>query len=698
MRFTLFPITVILGLITSFGICEPVHSEEDKLEGAISATGKVSDVKGSKAKYHEYSDDKSGGVFGDVEANYDSPRYHMEFKATDPGYDTQHGRIEGNLYDKFKYWLDYNEIIHNITTGARSFYNGAGSETLSGTAGTNSNTWPSTFDYHTKRKRFGTGIDLKLVKPFFFDASYNHEKKEGTRPTSTQLGSTAGNFFSEIPEPVDYRTDNMKFEGGYARKPFFFSVSYNYSRFRNENSDISFTNELGLFPSDNGQGGHLFSLPADSKMHKFTFQGNVKLPMNSKLNVNLGDTRTRSETNSFTTFKGKVDTKNYDLTFTTNPLRFLEGKVYYKYYDRDNKSHSGPIVDVFDSTLPYETFVTNPISYTKSTFGGDLGFRLPAQFHLSAGYKNVKTRRNFVDEIDPGSINLADVLPHTTDNIFNVDLKWSGLDFMSAWIGYERLARGTTYQTIESRNLIFRNYSYAAQDRHTFKTGIDLSPTDDLNLSFEYDYKRSIYNDILFGVKDDTSNAISFSGDYAFRKLLRFSTYFDAEKATLDQLATTSATTRSPQWKSKLEEINYGYGAKAEIFAIPKKLTFSLQGNYMRNHGTNDFDFYGTTAQFLTAFQLPAGGGSLPVDIPNVDSYQQYSLRFITTYYWSNTITIKAGYAYDRYKYSDAQLNGYQYIVTLPTAGSPVTGYLGGAYANPSYSVNTVFLALTYRF
>ena len=136
------------------------------------------------------------------------------------------------------------------------------------------------------------------------------------------------------------------------------------------------------------------------------------------------------------------------------------------------------------------------------------------------------------------------------------------------------------------------------------RQAVDLSPTDDLNLSFEYDYKRSIYNDTLFGVKGDTSNAISFSGDYAFRKLLRFSTYFDAEKATLDQLATTSATTRSPQWKSTLEEINYGYGAKAEIYAIPKKLTFTLQGDYMRNHGTNDFDFYGTTAQFLTAFQL----------------------------------------------------------------------------------------------
>jgi hypothetical protein len=163
-------------------------------------------------------------------------------------------------------------------------------------------------------------------------------------------------------------------------------------------------------------------------------------------------------------------------------------------------------------------------------------------------------------------------------------------------------------------------------------------------------------------------------------------------------LATTSATTRTPQWKSTLDEMNYGYGARTDIYAIPEKLTFTLQGDYTRNHGTNNFTFYGSTAQFLTAFQLPAGGSGLPVDIPNVDSYQKYSLRFVTSYKWSEAIVIKAGYIYDRYKYSDAQLNGYQYVVPTSATNAAPTGYLGGAYARPSYSVNTVFLAMSYRF
>ena len=83
------------------------------------------------------------------------------------------------------------------------------------------------------------------------------------------MGSAAGDFFAEIPEPVDYRTDSMKLEGGYIRNPFFFSFSYAYSSFRNQNPDVSITNELGLPPTS---GGRFFSLPADSKMHKLIFR------------------------------------------------------------------------------------------------------------------------------------------------------------------------------------------------------------------------------------------------------------------------------------------------------------------------------------------------------------------------------------------------------------------------------------------
>jgi MtrB/PioB family decaheme-associated outer membrane protein len=690
MRSKLIFMIAVFGFTMFLIPAERALSQDMAVEGELQIGGVIYDTSGSKAKSHEYKDTRSG-VSSEAKIMGDAPDFFIRGEAGDVGYDTQHYRVEGGHYSIGKGWVDYNEIVHNITTDARSFYNGVGSGTLTGAPGTTSDTWPSTFDYSTKRKKFGAGFDLKAANPFFFNADFSHEKKEGIRPIGNQATFSGTNYFVELPEPIDYRTYTVNLEAGYAKNPFFLSVGYLFSDFSNGYPDLNFTTD-----STAGSGGTNISLPADSRMHRFAVTGNVQLPMKSRFSVNLSNARTTSETTSYATFDGRVDTSNYDFVLTSNPVNFIDGKAYYKYYDRDNKSTSGAIADLFDSSIPPGTVMTNPLNFTKRAFGGELGFRLPAKFRLGVGYKNAETHRKFSDEVDPAGINAAEVLPYNNDDIYTSNLKWSGLDFMSAEISYERLSRTTDYQTPESQNLIFRNFSYAAQDRDTFKIMVDLFPTDSLNLSFEYAYMKSTYNDTRFGVTGDRRNLFGINGDYAFRKLARFSVYFDAEKAILDQSATTSASTGTPQWDSMLEEITYGFGAKAEVYPLPKKLTLTFQGDFTKNRGSNNFAFYGTTAQYLSAFQLPAGGAGLPVDIPNVDCYERYSLRFMAAYNFSAAWTITLGYAYDRYLYSDDQLDNYRYIVNLPSGA--VTGYLSGAYARPEYIVNTVFVNLTYRF
>jgi MtrB/PioB family decaheme-associated outer membrane protein len=679
---------ILIGVISIFGLAVfilPVGvamAEDSSFEATIAATGKVSDINGSRAKFHEYSDDNTGGVFGKVGASYDSPDYFLNFKATDPAYDTQHYRLDGGAYGKFKLWLDYNEIIHNITSDARSFYNGVGSNILSGNAGAGTNAWtawPSVFDYSTKRKQINAGTSIGIVKPFFFDVNYFHEKKEGVRPVGSE--STVA---LELPAVVDYTTNGLTVEAGYAKNPFFLSFSYMFSDFNDHSQDLFFTSQTGGVPGR----GNAFSLPADSTMNRFAMKGSAMLPFNSKVNLNASSATTKSDTSSFPTFDGKVDTKNIDAAFTTNPLSFLDGKVFYKYYDRDNRS-TGVVASGVEAGT-----AANRLSYRQNSYGADLGFKLPMKLHLNGGYKNVITNRRFNDEIDP-FLAANEILPNNEDNIFSVDLRWSGLQFATFRVGYERLGRSADYRTVESQNVLIRNYAYSAQVRDTFKASVDLTPSDDINIGLEYNYKKANYHDTLYGLTGDKRNSVSFNADYAISKVIRLSGYFDAEKATLDQFATTSGT--ATQWASTLEEITYDYGFKADIAVIPSKLSLALSGDYTRSNGNNDLSFSGTTANFLTIFQLPAGGSNLPVDLPSVDSYQKYSAKLVASYNWSPSITIKAGYMYDRYKYSDSQLNGYQYILINNNATSS-NAFLTGAYARPDYSVNTVFLGMIYRF
>lgn len=668
MKRLLFIVAAAYGLIASLTPCPSVFAQEQGLAGTVDALGKTYNVNGSKAKFHEYSDNVPGGVFGTVDLTNDSPDWFAWFLATDPGYDTQHYRFETGPYGIFKYWFDYNETVHNITSGAKTFYQGAGSDTLTGTPNTNPSTWTNTFDYYTKRKKVDTGLKFDMARPFFFDVSYTHEKKEGVKPTGVSTGSS-GAASLELPEPIDYTVKGVKVEGGYSMNPFFLSFSYFYSEFGNGSQDLNFTVPAGWAPGP-------LSLPPDNKFHKLALKGTAKLPLNSKFSMSLGDARTTSDTSAFSNFDGKVDTRNYDFMVTSTPLRFMEGKLYYKYYERDNRSTGQTIVG---TTLTS----TNPLYYKTDTYGAELGFRLPAKFYLNSGYKHVETGRRLQNETDP-----ALSLPYNTDNLFFADLKWTGLDYLSARVGYEGLGRGADYRTPASESVLNRKFAYAAQNRDTLKAVVDLSPTDALNLGIEYRYKRTNYNDTAFGFTDDTRDAFSLNADYALRKTARLFAYFDYEKAILNERAIVGA---SP-WTSKQGEKTYGYGIRADVYAIPKKLTLVLQYDYLRANGSNDFTFYDSA--IWSVIGVPSG---LPVNIAAWDDYQKYSLRFTAVYNWSDSLAMRAGYAYERYNYSDAQLNSYQYYAS-PTSSGGSEGYLTGAYANPSYSANIVFIALAYQF
>lgn len=671
MRPKLFVVTALVG---SFLGISPLYAPAQTYEATVGVSGESYNVNGNKAKLFEYSDKHTSKALGSGEARYDSPSYFLGLTVQDPGYDTQQYRLDGGAYGKFKYWADYNEIIHNRTFDARTFYFGAGTESLVGTANPNPATWPAPFDYDTKRKRFGTGLDFSIPKPFFFNVSYMHEDKDGTMPVGVSTGNS-GTFFGspgsaslELPVPINYTNDGFTAEAGYALKPFFLSVNYSQNEFRNGSETIFFT------PVGNASG--ILSQPPDNKFYRFGIKGSADLPMNSKFSLNIGEGRTTSDVSGlgFGQYDGEVDTHNYDFQLASRPLTFLDAKVFYRYYGRDNKS---------SGVIPAGNELLNivPLSYQTNTYGVETGIQLPVKLYLNGGYKYVDTDRRIENLTDP-----ALALPHNKDNVYSVDLRWRGSNVITPWIGYEYLERDADYRNFLSATALTKQFAYAAQDRNTFKAGADFSPLEALNTSLEYQYKKSDYRDTAFGYTADTRYAFSMSADYTLKKLARFSGYFDFENVKYQQRGIVSGSV----WESDQGGPTYGYGFRSDVYVIPKKLTFILQYDCVQANGSNDFTFYDNG--IWSAIGVPAGS---PVNIPNWDDYRKYSARFAAVYQWSERLSTKLGYAYERYKYSDAQINGYQFFVDGAASNQ---AYLTGAYSSPSYSANLVFLSMTYRF
>ena len=698
-------ITAIALILLSLG---SAFSADKNFGGEISAKGAIVDINGSKAKFNEYRDLESG-LYGRIKLGYDNDKYFLKFKASDIAYDTQNYKLDGGMWGKFKYNLSYNEIPHNFTFDARTFYAGAGTNNLTGTPNTNVGTW-NKFDYSIERKQYGGGVKLEMLKPFYFDVSVAREERDGIKPTAGSI-TTPGGPFIELPEPVSYTTDSLKVEAGYAKKPFFASVSYLYSDFSNDHKLLNWQHPTRTTLTERT------TLPPDNEYHKIAFKGSVKLPMNSKFNVNLSSSAAKSDfslLNSFIyegaaavtaltlsdgTFDGKVNTQNYAFVLTSNPVSFLDGKIFYKYYNKDNKSDRITTTDP-NNSAPFQNHL---FDYKKDYFGVELGFRLPAHFYLKTAYNYLKIDRNRGD------------FPETTDDIYSVDLKWSGLDFMTAKVGYERLNRSgdhkiitalfadeqATYNALEP--FVWR-YDAAPQDRDTYKAAIEIYPVANLSVGLGYKYKKSNYKDTVLGLRDDKREEFLIDGDYEIGKLAKVFAYYNYERIKsyqfqrrynasftsipanqINPATTTAATTSFFNWDVKQKDETDEFGVGTDIYVLPKLLTLKLQYDDVRSNGTADFTEY-------VAFG--SGHTNDNIDISNWDDYRKKSFKAKAVYDFSKAISVMAGYAYEQYKYSDAALDNYQYTIVQGAN----TSYLTGAYKDQSYNASVIFAGVTYRF
>lgn len=678
------------------------RSEEEKtLEMEVGLTGTYPAVQGSDARFSKYGDmkDDTVGAYGSVYLRYADPTgTFVKFNMLDPGYDTQYYRLDGGKWGRYRYFLYYNEIPHNLTYNALTPYAGAGSDTLGypgGSApGADPTAW-NAFDYQTKRKDYGAGIKVDRLKPFFFEVSASQEKKTGTKPSGAEGARAFGNVI-ELPGPVDYTTNHVKAEAGYAKEPYFLSLHYLYSGFNNSDSNLNFRNPfLSAQPNTD-----YLPLEPDNSFHKARFTGTAMLPARSRFNVNLGYSAARSSKDllasiwdgnallplalSSNRFHGDVRTTNYDFVLVSNPVRFVSGKAHYKYYKRDNQSD---VITAVENGMTTSN-ANSLYSYNKQTYGADLDFRIRRDLHLLAGYRHVDLDRS------------RDDIYRTRDDVYSAEARWSPLQIGMLKVGYEKLIRVGNHQvtdlTTDPVEIWVRTFDAASKDMETFKATLALAPLDVLSFNVGCKYRRSSYTETTLGLLRDETKGFNIDADYTIGKFARVFGYFDYDIVTSTQFQRNFVTAADPygtlqnatnfNWESDQKDKTFDLGVALDLYVIPEKLTVRLSGDYLRAHGTNDFTYFTSTA-------LTEGRTNDNIDIGNWDSYRQefYMIKFLYRYTASTLFTF--GYAYDKYTFSDAQYNEYVY-----TLGSPANIYLTGAYANPDYKANVVFFGVVHRF
>ncbi len=700
MKKQIFLSFLLSGLFSLSPAFAQEQEQEDKFSGEISAQGTLTHVNGSKAKFNEYGDIQDG-VYDDVKIKYDDDKYYVDFYSRNMFYDTQSYDLEGGKWGDFKFNINYNEIPHNFTYDAKTFYSDVGTNNLTYPThppSTDTSTW-NTFDYSTKRKNYGAGFKLDVLKPFFLDFSAAVDERAGIYPIGA-AGTSPGGISLELPAPIDYKTNSINLLAGYVRNPLFISLGYFYSNFTDSNTSFNFRNPATI---NTASATDTYSLPPDNQFYKINLKGALKLPLNSKFNVDLATADAKSDAvlrNSYVDdvagglrninlntpfFNGEVITNNIATSVTSKPLSFLDAKLFLKYDDRENKSD---VITITDATQTPATFNNTLFNYRRVKYGTELGFQLPANFYFLGAYNHSTISRERED------------IPDNRDDLFSAELRWKGFDLLTARFGYERLDRRAEFQMTDPTNIetFIRRFDAAGKSRNTYKANLDFFPTDNFSISLGYKHRETNYPDTVLGLTGDRGDEFLVDVDYLINKQIRLFGSFDYEYVRQDQLQrqTTGAvdpslppTPANFNWTAAQKSENYSYTAGAEIFIVPEKITLLLQYSYLQADGSVDYTY------LLGANPLPAGRTQDNIDLSNWDGYKLSYFCIKLSYNVTKVLSVAAGYAFEKYDYNDAQYDGYQYV---PATTGSNGAYLTGAYNNPSYESNVGFVTLSYRF
>jgi hypothetical protein len=463
-----------------------------------------------------------------------------------------------------------------------------------------------------------------------------------------------------------------------------------------------------------GANQEISTLGADNNLRRLAFNGVVKkLPFDSTLAVRAtyskltnsipigvnflsisGTTGSvRLSNPNEPTFEGEVVNKSFSIAYNSNPARAWNTKVYYNWYKRDNNSTevvftpggpgSGGGCDFNAAGVALTTCSTEFLHYRKTNVGAEVQWRVAPQNKVTLGIDYLDTERERID------------FNRSKDTKATLEWKSSSWEVADVRVKYIHLNRKSDFQEGDALTNnapdIFARYTFrfdvAPLDRDTVKVVLDANPAPLFDLGGEVAYKHNKYKDTLLGRTSDTRAEVAVSASYGPPEL-RFTAFADYEHTVYDSRHWVGATTTFPNsnaagttflWQSDVKDKNYLIGLAAD-WRAHERLRLVGSAIWQKADGAVDFEAFSTTR--------------IPTNITRYDNFSKKALNVRGIFAAMKNIDLTLGAAYEKYDYSDLQMDAYLYALRTGTNQN----YLSGAYAFPNYKASIVYATVTYRF
>ena len=344
------------------------------------------------AKFREYKDLESGLYLNNFTFMLEQPKngFHLDAVGGGVAQNDQYYGVDLGRYNAWRIRGSFSEIPHVFTSTYHSLWDGQGSDTLAlkglrpgGT--TDANTTQANMllaisstaasDLELERKRSRARFDLTLPANWKAFATYGNERREGSRPFGAVFGGGGGGGNIEIPESIDYTTQDVLAGLQFANSMTNLNVQVTASFFQNDIDTLTFENPLfittntiqgvpsttftrgqfDLYPDNNylnlkGEFGRKF--PKFLKSRFTAVASLARLEQNDNLipwaleplaggtinGVSTANVWNTTASLTRTSADAQIDTTLVDLGIILNPAQALAVKGKVRYFDTDNST------------------------------------------------------------------------------------------------------------------------------------------------------------------------------------------------------------------------------------------------------------------------------------------------------------------------------------------------------------------------
>jgi MtrB/PioB family decaheme-associated outer membrane protein len=708
--------TLLAALIAGLLAAVPAWGQDNGWRVQGSATlgpinDSTSDTKDA-SKEREYRD-LSDGVLSNIIVRGRNGQNWFDGYGENFGRDDQYLTLRGGTYELFKFKIYTDSLRHNFLFNGLTPFAGSGTDVLSATfPQPDPATW-NRIDVGYKRTDDGGFFEWQGLAPWYFRVDANQVKFDGTKIGSGANGQGQGNGFTDLAVPVHYNTKNATAEAGYNTGQMNLSLSYLYSRFDNDFTTLSWNNpffannvDTTYLPPDN----HYQRVAANATFRALPWHSTLAARYTwseGKSDADLAQTALNSTgPNPFgptlpnvNHFSGKVEDQTFTLTLASHPIQTVDTRLYYNYYKHNNDSteviySAASIVNCLGGPCQNDLF-----EYTKNNVGFDAYWRFMPKNRIGFGwdYWTVDQNRDDYDNI-------------RTNKLF-VEWKNTALANLSGRLRYTHFQRRSDYLLgnagVNAGDPAFlarftSRIDYSDLDRDEFKVIGDWSPMPLLDFSLEATWRDNKYKGVTLGRNSDKREAVYLSGSWGDPKRIRTTGFVDYERITYDSNhrenasgcnAATGPNCFDPSsppssaafnWSARNRDRNWVVGVGAD-WQVMERLMVKGSALYYKTDGSVDISSQNNFGN--------------PLPIAAFDDTERTSLNLKGIYSYDKKWSFTLGYAYERWRYSDAARNGYQYTVPFPGVSNNTSqSYLNGYLAFTNYDANIVYLLASYKF